>query len=47
MVDAQIEHQVNSVNMGEAGQKDVKILCNECGEKSDTKFHIVAYKCQH
>ena len=41
---SQIQHQIDLTNMGEIGNKDVKILCNECGEKSDTKFHIVAYK---
>lgn len=40
-----IQQQVDLVQMGEAGEREVMILCNDCGEKNQTKFHIVAHKC--
>jgi RING finger/CHY zinc finger protein 1 len=41
-----IQQQIDNTQMGEVGDKDVTIICNECGEKSQTKFHIIAHKCQ-
>ena len=43
-INASIQQQVNLTQMGELGEKDVQILCNECGLKSNAKFHIVAIK---
>ena len=44
-VNKYIEEQVNNTLMPEDLQIDVKILCNDCHEVTETKFHIVAMKC--
>ncbi|CAI2373371.1 unnamed protein product [Moneuplotes crassus] len=44
-VNGLIQNHIDNTNMGEAGERDVNILCNECHEKSTVKFHIVAHKC--
>ncbi|XP_057954200.1 E3 ubiquitin-protein ligase RZFP34-like [Malania oleifera] len=41
-----LDEQVASTPMPEMYQnKMVWILCNDCGEKSEVRFHIVAHKC--
>ena len=44
-INTSIQQQINLVQMGELGERDVQILCNECGVKGNAKFHIVAMKC--
>mmetsp|Transcript_3321 Transcript_3321/g.2774 ORF Transcript_3321/g.2774 Transcript_3321/m.2774 type:complete len:95 (+) Transcript_3321:239-523(+) len=44
-VNAMIQNQIDNTQMGEMGEKDINIICNECGKKSTAKYHIVAHKC--
>ena len=40
-----IQNHIDNTQMGELGERDVKIICNDWGEKTTVKYHIVAHKC--
>ena len=46
--EAQMDEQINGMQMPEE-YKDVKmlIMCNDCLQRSEVKFHIMGGKCQN
>ena len=45
LINQHIENEINNCPMPEEYNYNVNILCNDCHEESETKFHIFGFKC--
>lgn len=41
-----LDNEIALTPMPEDLNYNIKILCNDCNKKSETKFHIIGHKCQ-